>query len=292
MRIAVLIPVGPDPAEVGRLRDVLEGVRACEPGVRLVLVDDAPAPRDELARQDAMAVMRTGVDLRAVDPYSAMVAGTLAGLRAAQGHDLVVKLDTDAVVAGPFVDALAAALDRYPRAGVFGSHDVTCTGTPRDFTPWRRPIRRLTRPVLLRRAPPFVDIVAPATWRHRRAVLAAARRHGYVAGEHCLGGAYAVRGRLIGELASRGWLDAEPWLGTWLGEDVVLGLLARAAGYDLQGLVGPGEPFALARDGLPAPPEELLADGHTILHSVKNDPRYREEELREYFRSDRRRSVG
>ena len=64
-----------------------------------------------------------------------------------------------------------------------------------------------------------------------------------------------------------------------------MGAIARAAGYDLQGLVGPGEPFGLARDGLPAPAEELLADGHTILHSVKNDPRHGEAELREFFRS-------
>ena len=284
---AVVVPVGPDPAEEERLRDLVEAIRAFESEVALVFVDDAPAPREALATGYGATVVRTGVDVGAVDPYSAMVAGTLSALGAARGHDLIVKLDTDAVVAGPFVEALREALDRFPDAGVLGSYDVTCTGVSRDFSTWRRPIRRLARPVLIRRGPPFVEVVAPAAWRRRISVLRAARRHGYVAGEHCLGGAYAVRGRLVDELASRGWLTPAPWLGTWLGEDVVLGLLARACGYALRGLVGPGEPFGLARDGLPAPPDDLLANGHTILHSVKNDPRYSEAELRDHFRARR-----
>ena len=286
---AVLVPVGPDPAEEGRLRDLVEAVRAFEPEVALVLVDDAVLPRAELATRYGATVVRTGVDVRVADPYSAMAAGTLAGLRAAKGHDLVVKLDTDALVAGPFVDALRRALERFPRAGVLGSYDVTCTGVSRDFSGWRRPIRRAARPALVRRRPPFVEIARPGLWRRRRAVLNAARGHGYVAGEHCLGGAYAVRGRLIDELAARGWLTAEPWLGTWLGEDVVVGLLARACGYTLHGLVGSGDPFGLARDGLAAPPDELLANGHTIVHSVKNDRRHTEDELRDYFRARRSR---
>jgi hypothetical protein len=218
-----------------------------------------------------------------------MVAGTLGGLRAAMGHDLIVKLDTDALVVGPFVDELNSAMQRSPRAGVFGSYDRVCNGAVRDFTVWRRPVRRLTRRVLLRRASPFVEIVAPGDRRRRAGVLDAARANGYVDGEHCLGGAYAVRGELVRELDARGWLDARPWRRTWLGEDIVLGLLARACGYTLEGLVGPGEPFAVARAGLPAPPEELLSSGHSIVHSLKNDAGRSEAEVREYFRTQRAR---
>ena len=286
---AVLVPVGPDPAEPARLADLVDALATFERASvdAIVLVDDAPAPRDLRAAPFATTVVRTGVDVRSADAFSAHVAGTLAGLDAASDHDVIVKLDTDALVVAPFLDALAAAAERALRTAIFGSYDRTCTGAPRDFSVWRRPVRRLTRPVLARRRAPFVQVVAREARRRRAEVVAAARANGYVAGEHCLGGGYAVTGRFARELARRGWLDPAPWLGTWLGEDVTLGLMARACGYALEGLVAPGEPFGLARAGLPAPPEQLIADGHAIVHSVATDARHPEAELREYFRARR-----
>ena len=38
----VLIPVGPDPAEVDRLEDTVASVRAHEPGARFLVIDDNP----------------------------------------------------------------------------------------------------------------------------------------------------------------------------------------------------------------------------------------------------------
>jgi len=108
----------------------------------------------------------------------------------------------------------------------------------------------------------------------------------YVTGAHCLGGAYAVSRAL---LARADLFDPAPWLQTGLGEDVVVGLLCHAAGLELRGLVGRGEPFGLAHVGLPATPAELLAAGHSIVHAVKHPDAVAEEELRAAFRVARAR---
>jgi hypothetical protein len=173
--------------------------------------------------------------------------------------------------------------------GVLGSFERTCTGAPRDWSGWQRPLARVARPVRVLplrgrgRLPRLV-------FKHRpqraaiRWVLAAARTHGYVPGAHCLGGAYAVAPDL---LHRRELLDWRPWVGTRLGEDVVLGLLCHAAGLRMAGLVDEGDPFALAWRGLPGPPPWLLERRHAIVHSVKDDPDLGEAQLRAWFRRRR-----
>jgi len=68
---------------------------------------------------------------------------------------------------------------------------------------------------------------------------------------------------------------------TRLGEDVVVGLLASAAGLRMESRTGPAEPFALAWRGLPGPPRELVSRGHSILHSVKRAHESEEQALRD-----------
>src|SRR3954451_9371147 len=106
---AVLIPVGPGPAEPARLSDLVDALATFERARvdALVLVDDTPAPRELATAPFTPTIVRTAVDVRTADPYSAHVAGTLAGLDAAQDRDVIVKLDTDALVVAPFLDALA-----------------------------------------------------------------------------------------------------------------------------------------------------------------------------------------
>ena len=71
--------------------------------------------------------------------------------------------------------------------------------------------------------------------------------------------------------ARRDLMEWRPWVGTGLGEDVVMGLLCRAAGLEMRSLTGPGEPFGLAYLGLPKEPRALIAAGHSVVHSVKAD---------------------
>ena len=107
---------------------------------------------------------------------------------------------------------------------------------------------------------------------------------GYQWGAHCLGGAYAASSGLLSRADLLEW---KPWVGTWVGEDVMLGVLAHAGGLRIRGDVDPGGTFALAWQNLPLPPERLIEGGYSVVHSVR-DQRYGDElQLRAWFRSHR-----
>jgi hypothetical protein len=269
----MLVPVGPGDRELVRLQALVQGLRRAEDpqAIHLIVVDDGPAARELSITWPDMSVVRTGLwkDGTRPDAFSAHVAGTLEGLRVARDRDLeaVVKLDTDAAIIAPFARTISTAL-RSPELGVVGSYDVGYDGGLRDWTMWERTLRRASWPVAVSRR----GRGAALQWRsraqraHVRQVRSAAWRAAPV-GAHCLGGAYAVSGAFI-----RGaCLDWEPWVGTGLGEDVVVGLLCAALGLTMKSLTGPGEPFAIAWRGLPAAPAEIAARRHSIVHSIKRD---------------------
>ena len=121
-----------------------------------------------------------------------------------------------------------------------------------------------------------------------RGELRAALRNGYLPGEHCIAAACAVSAPMIAAMANAGMLD-DPlrWLHTRCGDDIMLGIQARALGLELVGLVEPGEPFGLRHRGLADTPQRLLERGFSFIHSVKNDPHFDEAEIRRFF-ADRR----
>jgi hypothetical protein len=274
---AVLIPVGPDPRDLGRLQNLLGELARHEPEerARVIVVDDAPARRDlEVAWPDHR-IIRTAAwsGSNPPDPLTAHVTGTLAGLEAAGDVEFVLKLDTDAAVIGPFAQQLRSAFED-PRLGVVGSYDQTSHGGVRDFSVWRGTLRRASWPVY--RDPRGRPRYRPAAARRsvRRAVRLAAQKA--PPGAHCLGGAYAVSRSYL----ERCPLDVQPWLGTRLGEDVIVGLLCLQAGLSMRSMTGREEPFALAWRGLPASPARLRAEGYSIVHSVKRATEWEEQQLR------------
>jgi hypothetical protein len=284
---AVLIPVGPGEAEVDRLQDTVASVRAHESRARLVLIDDSPQPRDLDRVVPDADVVRTALwgDGGRPDAYSAMVAGSVDGLRAASRLEprFVLKLDTDALVIAPFAEKIAAALDDDPTLGVVGSYDRMCNGGDRgrNFGKYRLPLLRSMLPLQ-----PYLSDGRPrVAWRRDSRRIAAlyrrARRSGYVTGAHCLGGSYAVSGRM---LAHDGLLDWRPFAGTKLSEDVVVGLICHAAGLRMRSLVDAGEPFGLAHVGLPGSPGWLAGRGHSVIHSVKDADGRTEDEIRQWAR--------
>ena len=277
----MLVPVGPDPRDVIRLHALAAELTRHErpTEIRLVIVDDAPAPRAFGVDWPDHVVVRTALwsQRRAPDVLSAHVAGTLQGLAQARGLEFAVKLDTDAAVIGPFATDLRAAFAN-PELGVVGSYDRMSTGAIRDWTGWPRVIDRATLPFVVARKGGRRGI-----WRRTRRDRRVVRRIRDAAyrfappGAHCLGGAYAVSGRFLDRAA----LDWRPWIRTHLGEDVVVGLLSSQAGLAMRSLTGAGEPFAVAWRGLPADPTEIVAAGHSIVHSVKRADWHEEQSLRE-----------
>jgi hypothetical protein len=293
---AAVVPVGPTRAEVVRVWDLLESLRFYEPDVAaVVLVDDELGRLRELT----LPVRATGrvcvVDNprrgRGVGLFGGLCAGVVAGLAWVQAHtdaQLVVKLDTDSLVIAPFAAALAAAFASHPDVGQLGAFDMSCTGKPRHapkvfanaFAMHRRLAAVTSRPGGRREVH-----VAAWGWRRRlRRQIRAARAHGYVDGEHCQGGAYALSRTALDRMASAGYLRRPcTWLETSLPEDGLISMLVHATGLRCASLVGRGEPFGDGYRGLPFAPWELAERGHSLVHSVKNDPRFPEAEVRAYF---------
>jgi hypothetical protein len=288
---SVFIPVGSSEGEPERLADTLDSLRAHVPvsEVRLTLIDDSPQPRALDRLWAGASIVRTGLwDQRVPDRFSAMTAGTIEALKRAQG-DFALKLDTDAVVIAPFAASIRAILSGDPSIGIIGAFDRAAAGGRRDWSMWPAVIRRSRWPIRAARAGgPLPRIRLPSrNERHtaRRLIRAAASNPSYSLGAHCLGGAYAVSPSLF---ARRELLDWRPWVETQLSEDVTLGLLCGAAGLRMQNAVGGAEPFAVSWKGLPAEPSRLLASGHSIVHSVRDDSHGTEWELREWFRINAR----
>lgn len=280
-RIGFLLPVGPGDDEVRRARDTLDSVRRYCPDAVVVAIDDDPEPRAEGTLGPAVRMVRTALPKSGWDVYSAMAMGTLTGLGvlADDGVDLAVKLDTDALVVAGFAAAFA---DVDEDVGVLGRCRVAVDGAPRDVTPIQPSVRRLRSPVRSsevqgRRR---LRLVRPAAWWRTQRALRAAYANGYVTGEHCLGGAYAVTGPALRALRAQGLLDRPlDWVGGNIGEDVLLGVLVRAAGFR------PADhpSFGAAWRGLPAAPEEVVARGWSFVHSLKNDEHLDEPEARARF---------
>ena len=205
-----------------------------------------------------------------------------------------MKIDTDALVIAPFAQKLTREFAAHPAVGVLGANTRTPEGYERDFTrnaglmkslhahpdDWRKPRS------LINYAKEWIN--GSAT-RMIRKHLSAAVRAGYEYGENCLGGAYAIRQSCIAEMNRRGYLDhPEHWTAIDVPEDVMMHMYARAAGYCLKNYVSPGDVFGIRLTGLPFLLHELPDKGYSVIHSVKNDKRYSEAEVREFFRNQRR----
>jgi hypothetical protein len=287
-QIAVVMPVGPDPAELARARDTLASIVAWEPAVRwLVLIDDSPTVRGLNRLIDFrgvhVEVLRSPAGASG-DFWDRVTATVLAGIAWVAGNtaaDMVTKIDTDSLVIAPFAAKLMSAFEAAPGVGLFGSYDVGCNGRKRSFHTWAKPVRIAASRVQLKGRHSRLAVGRAAK---ARTIIRDARRSGYVWGEHALACAFAIDRSTYMSWASDDVLaDPTVFMGTGLGVDPVVGILVRRSGKRLASLVGKGDPFGVAWRGLPMTPAELLARGHSIIHSVKNDRDWSEESIRAFF---------
>ena len=287
MRIAVLMPVGPGAAEAERWPDTAASLAAWEPNVRwLVLIDDGmdnPAVDDHHLHPGLEVVVvphpLRGRKAGFTDRVTVAVLTGMAWIARNTDADLVLRLDTDCLVIAPFAEKLAGVFAD-ESIGLLGSYDVDCNGEPRDFGSWVPTVQRKARVRQSRR----IAVVGRSA-RIRR-YIREARTAGYVWGEHALGCALALPRRVVDAIHGDGVLD-DPTLfvRSGIGDDPLLALLVRRAGYRLAGHVGEGETFGVTWHGLPDSPDGLAARGYSIIHSVKNDPDLTEAEIRRHFRA-------
>ncbi len=297
----VIIPVGPSDADVARVHDLLDSLWTYEPETPLVLlIDDGGRDRGlgdvfvVPATCQLVTILNTR-NGRGVGETSGLAAGMLLALSWVHRNApdaWVLKLDTDALVIGPFCLKIAGAFGADPSIGMVGLYDRHCDGTPRDQSDFRRMLRKLLAPVAIWRKPQTrTGYLTLHLWGRGdtiRRQIREAISAGYRSADFILGGAYGLGSHAICRMAERGYF-ADPflWLHTYVSEDVVLSMYTCAVGLRLHGMTGDNEPFAVQHYGIPDTPERLVARGYSIVHSVKSDARFPESEIRRVFADQR-----
>ncbi|HEY0792711.1 MAG TPA: hypothetical protein VGD78_16735 [Chthoniobacterales bacterium] len=296
---AVVLLIGPNPVEIERARDLAEALEAFEGGrFNLVLVDDDLKGRPLIQRiapglGSRVTMLPNPRRGRGSGWGSGAAAGVLAGLRrvvASSEVSFVLKLDTDSLVIGACANRIRAKFAATPGAGILGAYQFSParmkdrTSTPalekllRQFSVWRR------TPA----GGPALQLAFWGRYGRIRNVLRRALLNGYRLGEHCSGGGYAVSAECLQALHREGYLDDPTlWLQAPLGEDAIVALLAAAAGYGLEPFDQAGDVFAVRHLGLPDAPDRLVAQGRSVIHSVKDHGDRREADIRTFFKSRR-----
>ena len=309
----VFVPLGPGEAEVLRAADLLDSLWCHEPGTRWVLViDDDPSPRDlsvlpRAPRSCEITVLRHPRNGRGDGLMGGLCAANLVAMDWFERHTsaaFFVKLDTDALVTGSFADRLGSCLSD-PKVGIIGTLGRTCNRDSRERGFYADAAVVLYQALQLvpgavegARGAPRIEQMG-AFGPEQVGAFALVRPHftralcnGYVLGEYCQGGGYAVTRAMIERMSLNGYLTFwSVWTDVPCGEDVMMGMYARAVGLRLHDASGAGGVFAVQHRGLPYTPDQILRDGYGIVHSLKHDA-VPEDDLRRLFRSRRRRPAG
>ncbi len=272
-KMIVVVPAGPKDDAADTLRSVL-----CYADPELVLVVDDTQGRG-IGIKDPKIVVFTPPDTPP-GPFGGLWTKLAAAYRYAADHadfDVLLRLDTDALILGPGIaEAAAGRFAQDATVGALGAYRVGPDGHDRDWTPAARMVKAELGLRGMRH---------PAVRSRVRSLVAAAPD--YVPGEHALGAAMLLRGDMVRKWARTGMLDYLELGHSLIGEDHLFGLLVRAAGYRIADFGGPADPLAVRWLGLPAAPADLLATGKLITHSVRFWGDMQEGEVREFFAARR-----
>jgi hypothetical protein len=302
----VVICVGPGEKERTRFDDFVHSLLFYEPTVSgLAVIDDEIPKRDLLSRFTIPAHCRAEV---MTNPRRGRGSGWGAGLTAAillgiqwlhnnVRPQFVVKVDTDTLIIGEFANRIFNHFITNPDEGMLGSF-LKYPDRPRDFYKEREvapAIEKLLRQFTIWRKTcspfPRIQIGYFGKYGRIRSILQQALLNGYVLGEYCCGGGYAISEAAINLMAEEGLLrDPLLWLHTPCSDDVVLSLYVRTIRKRIADFNAEGEPFGVKGPGLPFSPEILVQKGYAIIHSLKNYKGTSEDKTRAFFESRRNNS--
>jgi hypothetical protein len=297
---AVAICVGPEPAEFDRVSDLVESLRTYDAPRYFVMVDDAKELRglekqfDFPAECKAISVQhpkhrwpeKAARSRKGKGICSAVQASMQWIAQHAQDVKFVLKLDTDALVIAPFAEKIAKVFEANPAVGNIGAYDFTPNGDPRDISKNGATMEALSHNTSV------TGWVKGMVMKDERFTIREhihmALDHGYVFGEHCLGGAYALNIELLKRMLIYGYLSDESlWLPVDCPEDVMMGMYTKASGMQMKGYVGDDEVFGVRHKGLPDNLPRLVERGFSIIHSTKDYGHLTEAQIREFFKQRR-----
>lgn len=272
-KMVVVVPAGPKDDVADTLRSVLH---YADPEL-IVVIDDTQGRGIGLKHPKLVEIPPVAATHR---DLGGLWVNLSTAFRYAVEHtefDLLLRLDADALLLGPGIaEAAGDRFHRFPDIGALGAYRISPDGGLRDWAPARK---ALLIELWLR------GVRYPSMRRKLRELMAASPH--YIRGEHALGGAVLYRGDAVREMYRRGLLDSPEFAHSILGEDFIFGLVTVAAGYRTGDFSGPEDPLALRWKGLPAAPQELLAKGKLVTHSVRFWADMPEAEIREYFAAAR-----
>jgi len=292
----LLIPLGPDAAELARLEDLMDACLAFAdlPLVAVIINDGNDA--DAIQRIGHARGLPTTVRPNArrgrgnwwVGGLDMAMIDALGWIAVNQPCCAVLRLDSDALVIGPYAHLIASHFAADPTLGMMGNFDSP-TGAR------RAPGHAVTTRLYWRSKRVSHDreskriIFSFWGWRRRiRLLIRRAMQHGYVLGDWCQGGAYALSPELLRRLAADPFF-ARPreFLHVDFCEDVLMALVVHALGLRIHYTIGPARLFASKWQGLVAAPETLAEAGHSIIHSINSHPGRSEDDIRALFKSRR-----
>lgn len=297
----VLVGVGPGETEVDRIADLLQSLFAFEPSTPWVLlVDDGYEDRRLTELLDAPSTCnltsifnpRRLKGRKWLGPFGGLTTSILLAMDwivINKSPDFVLKMDTDSLVIAPFAEAVYQVFSTEPSVGMIGAYDCPVEGGRRirnisrlvSYLGWRSRLRIWMN---------FHQSIFGRSRTVRQHILRA-YQEGYIDGEHCQGGGYALSGAAIKRIKEAGCLDNPlVWLAEPVPEDMVMSMYVRTVNMQIKNLAEDGQPFGVKWRGLRDSPDRLLQRGFSIIHSVKNDPSFSEDEIRDFFRKHRRKT--
>ncbi|MBC7368056.1 MAG: hypothetical protein H7343_14790 [Undibacterium sp.] len=294
--LCILIPAGPGEAEIARVTDLMDACAAyADLPLSVVVINDGnddarlalagrtrriPTTVRPNARRGAGDWWCGGLDMAMIE----------ALLWIARHHPCcgVLRLDSDALVINPYARTITGLFERDGSVGMMGNFDSP-TGAP--IPPGHRHTAMLywrSKPVSYEREQRKL-IFSFWGWRLKmRRLIGRARAHGYVLGDSCQGGGYALSPEFLRRLAADPFF-ARPrdFIRFDVCEDVVIALAVHALGLRIHYTTGPARLFASKWKGLIAAPESLAAAGQGIIHSVKDHAGRSETDIRAFFAARR-----
>ena len=299
--LCLLIPAGPGEAELARVSDLLEAcaVYADLPLCAVIINDGndagalAQAGHTQRIPTTVLPNARRGEGLWWSGGLCMAMVDALLWIAQNRPCRGVLRLDSDALVINPCAARIADIFAREPDIGMLGNFDSpTGLPVPAGHIMTTRLYWRSKRVSHDREQKKL--IVSFWGWRrHIRLLINRAVRNGYVLGEWCQGGAYALSPEFLRRLAADPFF-AQPrdFLPIDFAEDVLMALITYALRLKIQYTSGPSRIFASKWKGLFDTPEALARAGHGVIHSIKDDGDRKEADTRAIFRARRRTSPG
>jgi hypothetical protein len=294
--LCVLIPAGPGQAEIARVSDLLDSCAAyADLPLTVVVINDGneAASLQRAARRWASTTVLTNARHGKGHWWSGGLCTAMvdALLWIARNRPCcaVLRLDSDALVINPFASRIADVFACDPAIGLLGNFD-SASGLPvpaghivTTRLYWRS--KRISHDRERKRL-----ILSFWGWRRRiRLLIRHARGNGYVLGDSCQGGAYALSPEFLRRLcADTRFTRPRNFLQNDFCEDLLITLITYALGLRIEYTSGSSRLFASKWKGLYDAPEALAFAGHEIIHSVKDHSGRSEADIRSFFSARRR----